>query len=210
MKQAILACAIVLTTVLVASAQNSSSTSTMSGTPLPTASATPEIQPTPYQRPDAHKRFHRYVGSMFGPFSIGRAVAAAGISTAKDSPEEWGPHWDGFGKRFASNMGRSVMKNTMMYGLDEALKVDSYYYRSQKKDTGSRVYNALISPVTARTETGKRVFGFPRIVSTYASSVIVSETWYPGTNWKDGLRNGTYTLGINAGFNLIKEFIWKK
>ena len=147
---------------------------------------------------------------MFGPFSLARAVGAAGLSTARNSPEEWGPHWDGFGKRFASNIGRSVMKNTMMYGLDETFKLDSYYHRSQKRDTGSKIWNAVISPVTARNETGKRVFGFPRVFSTYASSVIVSETWYPGTNYKDGLVNATKTLGINVGFNLIKEFIWKK
>ena len=163
-----------------------------------------------YVRPNADKRFKKYVNSMFGPWSIGRAVASAGLSTWKNSPEEWGPHWDGFGKRFASNMGRSVMKNTMMYGMDEAFKLDSYYYRSTKKDIGSKIKTAMLSPVIARKPNGKKVFGFPRVVSTYASSVIVSETWYPGTNWKDGLRNGSMTLLFNGGYNLLKEFIWKK
>lgn len=166
--------------------------------------------PTPYVRPTAGKRFKKYVNSMFGPWSIGRAVAAAGLSTWSNSPEEWGPHWDGFGKRFASNMGRSIMKNTMMYGMDEAMKLDSYYYRSEKRDWKSRVKNAMISPVTARKPDGKRVFGVPRVVSTYASSVIVAETWYPGRDWKDGLRNGSMTLLFNGGYNLLKEFVWKK
>ena len=163
-----------------------------------------------YVRPNADKRFKKYINSMFGPWSIGRAVASAGLSTWSDSPEEWGPHWDGFGKRFASNMGRSVMKNTMMYGMDETFKLDSYYYSSKKRDWKSRVKNAMISPVTARKPNGKRVFGFPRVASTYASSLIVSETWYPGTDWKDGLRNGSMTLLFNGGYNLLKEFVWKK
>ena len=147
---------------------------------------------------------------MFGPWSIGRAVASAGLSSWSNSPEEWGPHWDGFGKRFASNMGRSVIKNTMMYGMDETFKLDSYYYRSTKRDWKSKVKNAMLSPVIARKPDGTKVFGFPRVVSTYASSVIVAETWYPGTDWKDGLRNGSMTLLFNGGYNLLKEFVLKK
>ena len=174
------------------------------GTPSASA-ATPA-----YVRPDADKRFKKYINSMFGPWSIGRAVASAGLSTWSNSPEEWGPHWDGFGKRFASNMGRSVMKNTMMYGMNEAFKLDSYYYRSTKRDWKSKVKTAMLSPVIARKPDGKKVFGFPRVVSTYASSVIVAETWYPGRDWKDGLRNGSMTLLFNGGYNLLKEFVWKK
>lgn len=189
--------------------QSTSASDKTSGNRTDPADAT-AATPAPYVRPPADKRFKKYVNSMFGPWSIGRAVASAGLSTWKDSPEEWGPHWDGFGKRFASNMGRSVMKNTMMYGMDEAFKLDSYYYRSTKRDVGSRIKNAMLSPVIARKPDGKKVFGFPRVVSTYASSVIVSETWYPGTDWKDGLRNGSMTLLFNGGYNLLKEFIWKK
>jgi len=94
--------------------------------------------------------------------------------------------------------------------MDETFKLDSYYYSSKKRDWKSRVKNAMISPVTARKPNGKRVFGFPRVASTYASSLIVSETWYPGTDWKDGLRNGSMTLLFNGGYNLLKEFVWKK
>src|SRR4030095_12995406 len=147
-----------------------------------------------YVRPNADKLFKKHVNSMCGPWSLGRAVASAGLSTWSNSPEEWGPHWEGFGRRFASNMGRSMMKNTMMYGMNEAFKLDRYYYRSKKRDVGSRIKNAMLSPVIARKPDGKKVFGFPRVASTYASSVIVAETWYPGTNWKDGLRNGSSTV----------------
>jgi hypothetical protein len=164
-----------------------------------------------YTRPDGKTRTKRYFNSMFGPFSLARSVATAGISTWRNSPEEWGPHWEGFGKRSASNIGRSVIRNSVMYGMDEALKVDSHFYRSQKKDAGSRIVNALISPVTARKPNGKRTIGIPRIAGTYTASIVAAETWYPDRyDYKDGLRNGTISLGFNAAFNLVKEFIWKK
>ncbi len=71
--------------------------------------------------------------------------------------------------------------------------------------------NALLSPVTARDKNGKRVVGIPRIVGTYTGSIIAAETWYPARyDYKDGLKSGTYSLGMNAVFDLIKEFVWKK
>jgi hypothetical protein len=164
-----------------------------------------------YTRPDANTRLKRYLNSMFGPAALGQQIARSGFATWQNSPEEWGPHWDGFGRRVASSVAKNVIRQTAIYGLDGAFKLDSHFYRSKKKDLGSRLTNALISPVTARNAKGKRVIGFPRIVATYSSSIIAAETWYPQRfDYKDGLRNGTFSLGLNAGFFLIKEFIWKK
>lgn len=147
---------------------------------------------------------------MFGPVSLVQAASVAGITTWRNSPEEWGPGWEGFGKRFASNVGKGVIKDSITFGMDEALKVDSHFYRSEKRDTGSRIKNALISPFTARKPNGKRTIGLPRLVGTYSANIIASETWYPNRDYKDGLRSGTISLGFNAAFNLLKEFVWKK
>jgi hypothetical protein len=175
------------------------------GTPTPPAS-----QGSGYTPPDAKTRQKRYVNSLIGWQALGRQVVGAGYGTWRNSPEEWGDNWEGFGRRLASGLGKNVIKQTTIYGLDEALRVDSHYYRSKKKDVGSRVANALISPVTARNREGKRVVGVPRLVGTYGSSIIAYETWYPSRyDWKDGVRSGTISLGINAAFNLFKEFVWK-
>lgn len=161
-------------------------------------------------RPDSKTRFKRYVNGMFGPVAIGKTIASAGWGTWRNSPEEWGDQWEGFGKRVASGFGKSVIKNTTMYALDESLKYDSRFYRSKKKDVGSRLRNAIISPVTARNARGKRVVGIPRITATYTSSIIAAETWYPSRyDYKDGLKSGTISLGITAAFNVFKEFVWK-
>lgn len=166
---------------------------------------------TGYVRPGRKDRFDNYIKSMFGPVALGKTALSAGWGTWRNSPEEWGDNWEGFGRRAASSMGKGIIKNTVRYGLDEALKYDSSFYRSEKKDVGSRVLNALLSPVIARDKNGKRVVGIPRIVGTYTGSIIAAETWYPDRyNYKDGLKSGTYSLGMNAVFDLIKEFVWKK
>jgi hypothetical protein len=163
-----------------------------------------------YVRPDAKTREKDYISSIFGPVSIAKNVALAGYNTWRNSPEEWGPTWKGFGRRVASNFGQSAIKNSVQFGLDEALTVDSKFYRSKDKSVSARIGNALISPVTARKEDGSRTIGVPRIVGTYSAAIIARETWYPDRySWKDGLKSGTISLGFTAGMNLIKEFIWK-
>lgn len=164
-----------------------------------------------YVRPDAKTRSKRYINSVVGPLALARQAAGAGLSTWRNSPEEWGDRWEGFGRRFASNFGKNVIRQTTTYSLDEAFKLDSQYYRSKNKSALARVTNALISPVTARDAGGKRVFGFPRIIGTYTGNIVAREIWYPARfDWKDGVKSGTISLGFNAAFNLFKEFIWKK
>lgn len=189
----------------------SAQTDTQSEETSTTSVSNSAAQQNTYTRPDAETRRKRFINSMVGPFAIGRRVASAGYSTWRNSPEEWGPTWEGFGRRVASGFGKSAIKQTTKFGLDEALKYDSHFYRSKSKDTGARIRNAIISPVTARDKNGKRVVGVPNLVGTYASSIIAYEAWYPDRyNWKHGVRSGTISLGFNAAFNLVKEFIWKK
>lgn len=166
---------------------------------------------TDYVRPTAATRQKRFINSTVGPFALGRMIATAGISTWRNSPAEWGTKWEGFGRRVASNFGKNAIKQTTKFGLDEAMKLDSHFYRSRKKSVSARIRNVLISPVTARDRYGKRVIGVPNLAGTFTSSIIAYETWYPDRyDWKDGVRSGTLSLGFNAAFNLFKEFVWKK
>lgn len=180
-------------------------------TPSPSPSADATTSANGYTRPDADTRRNRFINSTVGPFALGRQVATAGISTWRNSPEEWGTKWEGFGRRVASNFGKNAIKQSMKFGLDEAFKLDSHYYRSKDKSAGARIRNALISPVTARNKNGKRTIGVPNLVGTYGANIIAREVWYPdGYDWKDGVRSGTISLGFAAAFNLFKEFVWKK
>src|SRR4051794_9846674 len=61
-----------------------------------------------YVRPSKDVRQERYLKSLFGPVTIARQVASSGYATWRNSPEEWGDHWDGFGRRLASNFGKNM------------------------------------------------------------------------------------------------------
>ncbi len=165
---------------------------------------------TGYVRPNAEKRFKRYVNDVVGPFAVARYAATAGLLTWRDSPREWGDKWAGFGRRFANTMGKSAIRNTTIYGLDEALKVDSTFYRSRKRSVGGRLRNSVFSAVTARSKEGKRVIGVPRIVGGFASEVTSSSLWYPERyDYVHGLKGGAISIGIDIGANIFREFVWK-
>ena len=189
---------------------NAQQTAQQSPTPKNDDSKSANTSITTYVRPDKKTRQKRYLKSLFSLTGFARTVASSGFNTALNKPEEWGGTWEGFGRRVGSGLGKNAIKQTTIYALDESFKLDSKFYRSQKRDFGSKMKNALISPFTARTPEGKRVIGFPRIVGTYTASIIAAEVWYPKRyTYLDGLKAGTFSLGMNAAFNVVKELFKK-
>ena len=163
-----------------------------------------------YVRADAETRRKRYLREIFGYTTALKNIASAGIATWTNEPKEWRPTWNGFGKRVASNYGKDIIKYSVRYGMDEALKLDSHYIRADKASVSAKVKNAFISPFTARTVSGKRVVGVPNLVGTYAANIIAVEAWYPKRyDFADGLKSGTISLGTSVLFNLVREFIKK-
>ena len=181
------------------------------GQPPATGTATnpyPTLNTNNYTPPDGAARRARYLKSMVGPEAWLRNIASAGISTARNRPNEWGPHWEGFGKRVASNVGKNIINSSVRFGLDEAMNVDSHYYPSERKGVGPKLRNAVVSVFTARNRSGDRVIGIPRLAGAYAAPIIARETWYPDRyGWRDGVRDGTISIGMNVVYNLIREFV---
>lgn len=170
---------------------------------------TSQSSSTTYVRPDANARFKKYVNRTIGPTAFISPIISATFRQIRNSPEEWGGKYPGFARRVGDSVGRNLIKQTITYGLDEALKLDSNYYKSQQKSFKSKFSNAVLSSFTARNERGKRVIGVPTIVGTYSSSIIANEVWMPKRfNYKDGLKNGSISFLTRMGFNLVKEFVF--
>ena len=161
-----------------------------------------------YIFPTPHERFKRYVRSTVGPERLLRTGASAGISQWRDSPEEWGQGMKGYSKRYASSMGRNAIQQTVVYGLDSALHLDTGFERSKREGFFPRLRDALAQNVTSRTKSGDRVISVPRFAGVYTGAIVASETWYPDRyNYKDGLRHGTTTLLTGFGINVVREFL---
>ena len=170
-----------------------------------------KANPDPYKTyvfPTGRERFNRYVKDTVGPLRIARTAFSAGIDQWRDNPEEWGQGMQGYGKRFASGFGRNAVQQSVTYGLDEALGVDTAFQRSHREGVMARVKHALLENVTSRTKSGGRVISAPRLVGVYTGAIVATETWYPERySYKDGLRMGTGTLITGFGINLVREFL---
>src|SRR5687768_3572788 len=198
---------------LVASAYGQDTTSTQRSTQQPTNQTTQQTTTqttttSTYVFPDRDERFKRYVNSTIGPFGLVRTGVSAGFEQWKDSPEEWGQGMKGYGKRYASGLGRNAIQQTVTYGMDAALGLDTGFQRSERQGFFPRLKDALLQNITSRTRSGKRVISAPRLVGVYTGGVVAAETWYPERySYKDGLRSGTTTLLTGFGINIIREFV---
>jgi hypothetical protein len=175
------------------------------------ATTTNQTTSKDYVFPSSRERFKSYVSSTIGPFRLARTAAAAGIQQWRDSPEEWGQGAEGYGKRFDSALGQNAIHQTVEYGLDSAMGLDTGFQRSKLKGFGPRFKDALIQNVTSRTRSGDRVVSVPRFAGAYTAAIVSRETWYPDRyTYKDGLGSGTTTLLMGFGLNLLREFVIRR
>jgi hypothetical protein len=164
-----------------------------------------------YLPPTAKERRDRYVRSAFGPVAITRYTIIAGVLTARNAPREWGGTWEGFGRRFASNAAEGLIKQTVRFGLDEALDTDSTFYLSRDRRPIARMRNAVFSAVTSRDRKGRRVFGLPKIAGHLTANIASAELWYPQRyTYRHGLKGAAISLAVDIGVNLFREFFWKR
>ncbi len=170
----------------------------------------PAPGPSDPVRPAGSERFKNFVLDAAGPVVLIETIGLAGISQASDTPTAWGHGGQGFGKRYASLMGQSVIQESVAYGLSEALAVDSRFHKSTKHGFLPRAGDALLQAGTSRRTNGDRVLSAP-LLASYTVGGIGMMAWYPeGYTYKDGLRFGGLALTSRAGVNLIREFILRR
>ena len=205
--------AFLLVLAFVVSANSQETTPTTQPTTQPTTGTTTAATPPPattleYDFPDKGERFKRYLNSTVGPLRLVRTGVSAGFNQWNDSPEEWGQGMKGYGKRYASGLGRNAIEQTVTYGFDEALNLDTGFQRSKREGFFPRLKDALLQNVTSRTKSGNRVISVPRFAGVYTGAIVSHETWYPQRySYKDGLRSGTATLLTGFGINVFREFV---
>jgi len=163
-----------------------------------------------YTRPTQTTKIHNYVFDAFGPYPIVGAALTSGIGQFSNSPPEWGQGAEGYSKRFVSDFGIAAVSTTTRYGLAEALKEDTLYYRCDCSGVLPRLRHAVMSTFTARRgEDGHRVFSIPAVVAPYAGTMTAVYAWYPGRyDAMDGLRMGNYNLLVYMAGNIALEFLY--
>jgi hypothetical protein len=163
-----------------------------------------------YIRPTERTKVSNYAFDAFGPYPIAAAGVTAGINQWTNSPPEWGQGVEGFGKRFGSDYAIAAIGTTTRYGLAEAFREDTLYYRCECSGPFPRLRHAVISTLTGRRgEDGHRVFSISALAAPYAGSMIAVHLWYPDRfDAKDAFRMGNYSLLSYMGGNIALEFFY--
>jgi len=169
----------------------------------------PQLRLT-YVRPTQRTMASNFLFDAFGAYPIAGSAFAAGINQFSNAPPEWKQGVEGYSKRFGSDMGIVAVGTTTRYGLAEAFKEDTLYYRCECRGVLPRLRHALISTFVARRgEDGHSVFSFPALVAPYAGSMTAVYGWYPGRfGAKDAFRIGNYGLLSYMGENIALEFFY--
>ncbi len=163
-----------------------------------------------YVRPTEKTKVSNYAFDTFGPYPIAVSAFAAGVNQWTNSPPEWGQGAQGFGKRLGSDFGIAAIGTTTRYGLAEAFREDTLYYRCECSGPFPRLRHAVISTFTGRRGAdGHRVFSISALAAPYAGSMIAVHLWYPDRfDAKDAFRMGNYSLLGYVGGNIALEFFY--
>jgi hypothetical protein len=178
--------------------------------PAPVATLGSFKQPAPaYKRPTLRMRAKSYEYEVIGPYPLTGAAFVAGVNQLTDSVPEWHQGVQGYAKRFGSNLGIADVSTTARYGLSEAFKDDTLYYRCACVGFVPRLQHAVLSTFTARRgQDGHTVFSVPAIVAPYAGTMTAVYLWYPHRfGAEDAFRMGNYSLLAYVGANISLEFL---
>ncbi len=142
-----------------------------------------------------------------GPYKIVETAALAGYDQWTNFPEEWGQGADAYGKRFVSEYGYVVVRQTLEFGLEVGLHQDPRYFPTHKKGFFNRTGSALVQTFVARSDSGRSQFAWSRIGSA-AGSAGIGNIWQPDSTHTVGnaMESFGLTLGGDAGYNWVQEF----
>jgi hypothetical protein len=130
----------------------------------------------PYRTISGKERVQWAARETFGPQSFLFGTFTAGIGTARDHPEEYGPHWDGFAKRYGMRLTGLAASHTIEAGLGALWGEDPRYVRDQNLSIKARIGHVFLLSFTARNREGKLMPAYARYIAIPGNNFL-SNTW---------------------------------
>ncbi len=137
---------------------------------------------------------------------IGDAVYA-GIETAENEPHEYGPHWDGFGKRVGILVAGAAVSNTMEATLGSFWGEDPRYFRVPDETFGARVKQVVKLTFVARGRDGNYHPAYARYIAIPSANWL-SNTWRADSQATNGdaATRTAEAFGARMASNAYNEF----
>ena len=152
----------------------------------------------PYQPLTAKQRVEWATSETFGLESWLVGVWTAGIGTARNKPEEYGPHWDGFAKRYGMRFSGIAASNTIEAGLGAIWGEDPRYVRNQNLPFKKRVGNVFLFSFAARNREGK-------LMPAYARYIAIPGNNFLSNTWRVGSESTTHQALVRTGYGVLAD-----
>jgi hypothetical protein len=164
--------------------------------------------PADYHPITADGRLGWFTRSTIGPRSLVAGAFSAGIGTANNSPHEYGPHWDGFAKRYGMRLTGVSTGNAIEATLGAAWGEDPRYFHTTNATFGARARNVADLTFRAYQPDGERHLAYARFVATFGNNFL-SNTWRAQSeaDWQHALIRTAEGFGARAISNAFSEFV---
>jgi len=136
----------------------------------------PPSPATSYQPITGRQRFDWFVRSTVGGESLAAGLFSAGLGTAINRPTEYGPHWDGFGKRYAMRLTGISTGNAIEAGLGSLWGEDPRYFPATGQPIKGRLKNVVLMTFAARQADGSSDPAYARYIGTVGNNFL-SNSW---------------------------------
>jgi len=152
----------------------------------------------PYEMISGKQRVQWAAAQTFGPESLLVGTLSAGIGTGRDNPEEYGPHWDGFAKRYGMRFTGIATSNTIEAGLGAIWGEDPRYVRNQNLPFKKRIGNVFLLSFAARNRQGK-------LMPAYARYIAIPGNNFLSNTWRVSSESTTSAALTRTGYGLLAE-----
>jgi hypothetical protein len=152
----------------------------------------------PYQPISGAQRIQWATSATFGPASLLLGTLTAGIGTGRDQPVEYGPHWDGFAKRYGMRFTGVAASNTIEAGLGSLWGEDPRYVRNQNLPFKRRLGNVFVLSFTAHNRHGK-------LMPAYARYIAIPGNNFLSNTWRVSSASTTSAALARTGYGLLSE-----
>ncbi|HEY1800962.1 MAG TPA: hypothetical protein VGG46_08515 [Terriglobales bacterium] len=170
------------------------------------AASTPDA-PSTYVPITSQQRFHWFVTSTVGPTSLAAGLFSAGFGTARNTPKEYGPHWEGYGKRYAMRFTGIATGNAMEASLGALWGEDPRYFREPGRPIKTRIGHAMKATFTAYDREGNVMPAYARYIAIPGNNFL-SNAWRADSeaNSRSAAERTLYGVLGKMGSNAFTEF----
>jgi hypothetical protein len=153
------------------------------------------------------ERFKWFVKANTGPKTLAGHLVVSAINTGLDSPHEYGPHWDGFGKRIPLRASGVAVNSAIEGSVGALWGEDPRYFRAAGQPFKKRLGHVVRMTFMSYNKNGRVMPGYARFTA-YTGGGFLQNTWRPDsqTQTSDALMRIPFGYLGRFTSNAISEF----